>query len=203
MLYTNMNKKDYDKEYYLKHRERLLEYASKYRMEHLTEINTKARIWREKHGHPCMDCGILIVNPQARRCKSCAAKVSNAKFKVHYPPCIDCGGPVSRGRSLRCHHCAMQAKRKIKRLDGKYQDSQGYIHIGTIFEHRLVWEREYNQTLPDGWVIHHINGKRDDNRIDNLLALPKGKHHYALLIQEKNKRIQKLEALLRKQGQLI
>ena len=35
------------------------------------------------------------------------------------------------------------------------------------------------------------------------IALPKGKHHYALLMQSKEKRIQELEALLNNQGQLI
>ncbi len=70
-------------------------------------------------------------------------------------------------------------------------------------EHILVWEKQHNQFLPDGYVVHHLNGKRDDNRPKNLVALPKLNHHYALLLQEKEKRIQELEGLLNSQGQLI
>jgi len=87
-------------------------------------------------------------------------------------------------------------------MDGKHQTKQGYIKNGDIMEHRLVWEKA-NGSLPEDWVIHHINGKRDDNRLKNLVSLPKNKHHYALLMQSKEKRIQELEALLNNQGQLI
>lgn len=35
-------------------------------------------------------------------------------------------------------------------------------------EHRLVWERHYNVKLKPHQNIHHINGDRKDNRIENL-----------------------------------
>jgi hypothetical protein len=40
----------------------------------------------------------------------------------------------------------------------------------------LVWEKTHGQPLPKGWVVHHLNGIKDDNRPDNLLACTRGEH---------------------------
>ena len=59
-------------------------------------------------------------------------------------------------------------------------DRMGYIRLcaggGMIFEHRAVWE-ERNGPIPDGYVIHHINGVRHDNRIENLELMERGDHN--------------------------
>lgn len=44
-------------------------------------------------------------------------------------------------------------------------------------EHREVWKREVGP-IPRGWVIHHINEDKRDNRIENLVAMPAGAHDY-------------------------
>ncbi len=38
---------------------------------------------------------------------------------------------------------------------------------GCVLEHRLVWY-EANGAIPDGFIVHHKNGDRADNRIENL-----------------------------------
>ena len=43
------------------------------------------------------------------------------------------------------------------------------------FEHRLVWERIKGK-IPEGYVIHHKNGNKKDNRIENLELLSKDSH---------------------------
>ena len=51
---------------------------------------------------------------------------------------------------------------------------------GRILEHRKVWFDFYGD-LPDGHVVHHINGDRHDNRIENLQAMSRSDHmkeHY-------------------------
>lgn len=45
-----------------------------------------------------------------------------------------------------------------------------------IAEHRAVWE-EANGPIPDGYVIHHLNGIKTDNRIENLEMLTMNEHH--------------------------
>jgi len=67
-------------------------------------------------------------------------------------------------------------------------------HQGYVREHLLVWEEANDRPLPEGWIIHHINGIKNDNRRENLLALP-SKRHYRL-IPELQKVIRILESKL-------
>lgn len=42
-------------------------------------------------------------------------------------------------------------------------------------EHRYVWEKHYGK-IPDGYVVHHINEIKYDNRIENLEIMPLPEH---------------------------
>jgi hypothetical protein len=43
-------------------------------------------------------------------------------------------------------------------------------------EHVLIWEK-HNKKLPDGWIVHHINEDKKDNRIENLKAMSLLEHN--------------------------
>ena len=42
---------------------------------------------------------------------------------------------------------------------------EGYHHN---YLHKLVWEDHYSKKVPEGYVIHHLNHNKQDNRIQNL-----------------------------------
>lgn len=51
---------------------------------------------------------------------------------------------------------------------------KGYIRLwnnqsgGLEFEHRRVWEETHGKKVPGGYSLHHKNGNKQDNRIENL-----------------------------------
>lgn len=44
-----------------------------------------------------------------------------------------------------------------------------------IDEHRWVWQQAHGP-IPEGYEIHHKNGKKRDNRLENLVLMEIGKH---------------------------
>jgi hypothetical protein len=58
----------------------------------------------------------------------------------------------------------------------------------TILVHRQVWIR-HNGRIPFMHEVHHINGNKKDNRIENLMLVTKSKHRLIHLENENNKRI--------------
>ena len=47
---------------------------------------------------------------------------------------------------------------------------------GLILEHRYVWEQHNNAILLPCGNVHHINGNKKDNRIENLQAMTHAQH---------------------------
>ena len=57
----------------------------------------------------------------------------------------------------------------------------------TVSEHRYVWWNEHpedRQPMLDGATIHHKNGRRDDNKLENLQIRYKGKHPKGISLQD-------------------
>jgi len=57
----------------------------------------------------------------------------------------------------------------------------GYRRVGvggkSLREHRIIYEM-FNGPIPEGMDIDHINGVRDDNRIENLRVVTRSENHH-------------------------
>ena len=79
----------------------------------------------------------------------------------------------------------------------RHSDGQGYIVISDplrpgriILEHRAVMEAHLDRGLVKGENVHHINGIRTDNSLENLelwnVSQPPGQRHEDLVSWAKN-----------------
>lgn len=113
-------------------------------------------------------------------CKQCGKEfyVQNYQFETEegqfcsYP----CKYNWFRGR----HRDIPIGKRVAKHTRGYWIVWVGYDHPGhsrgRMLEHRFVMEQNIGRHLEANEVVHHINGKLDDNRIENLELMTHNEH---------------------------
>ena len=86
------------------------------------------------------------------------------------------------------------------------ESDEGYItlHINGIsyLEHRYIYEQVYGP-IPEGWLVHHLNGIKNDNWPENLCAMAKTKHGIDQLFPAFEERISKLEKTIEELDNLV
>jgi endogenous inhibitor of DNA gyrase (YacG/DUF329 family) len=151
---------------------------------------------------PCERCGNLFVaygDRSGRFCSKACYDAWQRRRRVERI-CEQCGTTFDRPPAYETRQVARfcsracEAESRIKRpLDRQHNgrpailDKMGYVRVyepthvkamkgGWVFEHRLLMERHLNRSLAQDEHVHHINGVKDDNRLENLVVLGHSEH---------------------------
>lgn len=128
-------------------------------------------------------------------------------------------------RNIRCFKCSLKyrkANNNVNWRGGRWKSADGYIWVyvspndfyhsmcsytNYVMEHRLVMAKSLNRCLLSWEVVHHKNGIKSDNRLENLELLPYIKYHLTDMVTKsrlakQSQKIQKLKNQLEKLDQL-
>ncbi len=131
--------------------------------------------------------------------------------------CASCGTErwvqIKHGKpsSLKCRRCntspeKIEMLRKMAWKGGRHITSNGYVAVAVpdnspyvsmrnattyVMEHRLIVAKSLGRCLTKDEIVHHYNGIKDDNRLENLLLVSPDTHKE--IIPALQKRIRELE----------
>lgn len=94
---------------------------------------------------------------------------------------------VKDKRSKLCRKCRLQFNPPAKNTGKGYFYINGYKKVrarnhphadrdGFVLEHRLIMEEYLKGYLEPQLDMHHLNGVRDDNRLENLVVVTPSEH---------------------------
>lgn len=140
--------------------------------------------------YKCEKCKKIFWNYPSCNSKFCSQICYRAQLKGRKMPWLKeyLHSPRSEAhkKAIRDGHKKGEESKAWK--GGKIKNSNGYIMIYKpnhpfgrrlyVLEHRLVMEKYIGRYLLKNELIHHINGKNDDNRLSNLKIVIIN-HHYS------------------------
>lgn len=133
------------------------------------EVKSLGGFWNDRH------------RPDGKRgaCRACCQLQHDNWVKNQNNRCPDCDKLISPNRTYCRRHMAYQ-ERSGRWKGGRSKDGKGYVVLsgkqghpnarvgGQIAEHTFVMVQHLGRPLLPEERVHHINGIKDDNRIENL-----------------------------------
>lgn len=146
------------------------------------------RVLRSRFCIPCGSTffprrGQLVLGRGTACSKSCAARGDRNPFygRKHSAESMARAVKTKRARGK-----ILTGPRNPSWKGGRYVAKNGYVVIRVDgiqrHEHRVVMERHLGRPILSSEMVHHINGNKSDNRIENLEVMSRAdhaKHHEA------------------------
>jgi len=148
-------------------------------------------------------------------------KTGNGKSKFIWSACVDCGKERwvllshKKPTTLRCQICSRKLGSRPQ--GGRRETKKGYIDIkvhpddfyfamacrGYVPEHRLVMARNLGRCLHPWEIIHHRNGDKTDNRLENLQLTLAPNHNQITIMEQRIKLLEGRVTLLEAENALL
>lgn len=127
--------------------------------------------WKKPSQRICLACGVEFVTNEKSVRKYCSMECS-PKAPVEYKTytCLYCENKITD--RIECKFCTKDCfyLYQTENSEGTIKDGYRSIRVDGKYvpEHRHVMSQHIGRELLPEETVHHINGVRDDNRLENL-----------------------------------
>lgn len=120
--------------------------------------------------------------PPTGYCRSCAMSIMRRRQPYYGKGFCNPQGYKFVPISLNSPYASMARSR-----------NRQYVSRSIVLEHRLIMAMHLGRCLEDWEVVHHLNGIKDDNRIENLSLEDRNSHKKWTFVRVLQEKIRDLE----------